>query len=104
MPDEDKSTLRNILDMMGMKRAEQAPFTELFVSQAPAPEAAAAAADKPSAVANTAQQAVNAAKSAGTAVKSGIISVKRKANVDRLLRRFKQDKKDEATKEAPPPK
>ena len=101
MPDEDKGTLRNILEMMGMKRADQAPFTELFVSTAPAAEATA---DKPSAVANTAQQAVNAAKSAGTAVKSGIISVKRKANVDRLLRRFKQDKKDEAAKDAPPPK
>ena len=100
LPDEDRNTLRNILDMMGMKRAEQAPYTDLYATMVP--QSADAAPEKSTNIAvNTANTAVAVAKSASTAVKSGFISVKRKANVDRLLRRFKDKKDDKDPTPAP---
>ena len=78
--------------MMGIKKSDQGPYMELFISLSPVQETAAD--DKPT-MATTATTAVKDAARATTAVvKSGIINVKRKANVDRILRRFK-DKKDD---------
>lgn len=87
--------------MKGIKRADQSPFLDIYkgianLASAPAPPAAAPteniAEKMASKATGTAVTAFNTASRATTAVKSKITSGIQKANVDRILRRFKEKK------------
>jgi hypothetical protein len=94
---EDLTTFRNVLEMKGIRKADQGPFVDLFKGMAPTPAPSEATSDKLQQK-STASSALAGAARATTAVKSRITSGIQKANVDKILRRFK-DKKDEAPKQ-----
>jgi hypothetical protein len=99
---EDLGTFRSILDMKGIKKADQGPYVDLFKGLAPTPDAATVSTETTTekqpgkGAGNTAVAALAGAARATTAVTRGITSGIQKAKVDKILKRFK-DKKDDSS-------
>ena len=85
--------------MKGIKKSDASAYLDMFKGVAPQAAAEEVVPDKANVVAAGAMAAANAASRATTVVKSKLTDViSRRANVDRILRRFK-DKKDDKSKD-----
>lgn len=99
LPEEDKATLRSVLEMMGVKRADQGPYVDLFMAMHANDPTHAAAASSSTAdptqrsKAAKAVTAVSETTSKGVAaISQGLSSAKRKVNIDKIIKRFNRDR------------